>query len=248
MSTTVYMHTLGCPKNRVDSEVMLGSWPQRGLPPRAGARRGRRHRREHLRVHREREGGVGRRDPRARRARSGTGAARSSSSPAASRSATTPSSRASCRRWTTSSAPAPTPRSRASSQDAQAKRIVVPDPDFVHAATTPRVNSLPVAHRLPEDLRGLRQRLRVLHHPAAARAAALAADRRHRRRGRGGSRAQGVGRALARRAGPHRVRPRPPGQGRGCTTSCRRSARWTGSAGSGSTTPTRATSPTRSST
>ncbi|HET7754435.1 MAG TPA: 30S ribosomal protein S12 methylthiotransferase RimO [Anaeromyxobacteraceae bacterium] len=28
-------------------------------------------------------------------------------------------------------------------QDAQAKRIVVPDPDFVHAATTPRVNSLP---------------------------------------------------------------------------------------------------------
>jgi ribosomal protein S12 methylthiotransferase len=27
--------------------------------------------------------------------------------------------------------------------DAQAKRIVVPDPDFVHAASTPRVNSLP---------------------------------------------------------------------------------------------------------
>jgi ribosomal protein S12 methylthiotransferase len=27
--------------------------------------------------------------------------------------------------------------------DAQAKRLVVPDPDFVHAATTPRVNSLP---------------------------------------------------------------------------------------------------------
>ena len=23
--TTVYMHTLGCPKNRVDSEVMLGT-------------------------------------------------------------------------------------------------------------------------------------------------------------------------------------------------------------------------------
>ncbi|HZZ84291.1 MAG TPA: 30S ribosomal protein S12 methylthiotransferase RimO [Anaeromyxobacteraceae bacterium] len=27
--------------------------------------------------------------------------------------------------------------------DAQAKRVIVPDPDFVHAATTPRVNSLP---------------------------------------------------------------------------------------------------------
>ncbi|HEY6106705.1 MAG TPA: hypothetical protein VIV59_12020, partial [Anaeromyxobacteraceae bacterium] len=24
MSTPVYLHTLGCPKNRVDSEVMLG--------------------------------------------------------------------------------------------------------------------------------------------------------------------------------------------------------------------------------
>ena len=28
-------------------------------------------------------------------------------------------------------------------QDAQAKRLVVPDPDFVHSAATPRVNSLP---------------------------------------------------------------------------------------------------------
>src|SRR5512141_1074242 len=28
-------------------------------------------------------------------------------------------------------------------QDAQAKRLVVPDPEFVHSASTPRVNSLP---------------------------------------------------------------------------------------------------------
>src|SRR5512138_1102932 len=28
-------------------------------------------------------------------------------------------------------------------RDAQAKRLVIPDPDFVHSATTPRVNSLP---------------------------------------------------------------------------------------------------------
>ena len=30
MSTPVYMHTLGCPKNRVDSEVMLGTLSQAG--------------------------------------------------------------------------------------------------------------------------------------------------------------------------------------------------------------------------
>jgi len=31
MSTTVYMHTLGCPKNRVDSEVMLGTLVREGF-------------------------------------------------------------------------------------------------------------------------------------------------------------------------------------------------------------------------
>lgn len=31
MSTTVYMHTLGCPKNRVDSEVMLGTLVKEGF-------------------------------------------------------------------------------------------------------------------------------------------------------------------------------------------------------------------------
>ncbi len=30
VSTRVYMHTLGCPKNRVDSEVMLGTLSQAG--------------------------------------------------------------------------------------------------------------------------------------------------------------------------------------------------------------------------
>ncbi len=45
-----------------------GPSPQAGLPARPGAGAGRGHRREHLRLHREREGGVGRRHPRARRA------------------------------------------------------------------------------------------------------------------------------------------------------------------------------------
>ena len=31
MATTVYMHTLGCPKNRVDSEVMLGQLASAGF-------------------------------------------------------------------------------------------------------------------------------------------------------------------------------------------------------------------------
>src|SRR5512133_1802444 len=30
MATRVYMHTLGCPKNRVDSEVMLGTLAEAG--------------------------------------------------------------------------------------------------------------------------------------------------------------------------------------------------------------------------
>ncbi|HEX8908975.1 MAG TPA: hypothetical protein VF805_07215, partial [Anaeromyxobacteraceae bacterium] len=30
MPTHVYMHTLGCPKNRVDSEVMLGTLADAG--------------------------------------------------------------------------------------------------------------------------------------------------------------------------------------------------------------------------
>ena len=56
--------SLGCPKNLVDSEVMLGL-AQRG-GPRAHADRGerRRARRQHLRVHRLGEAGVDRRDPR----------------------------------------------------------------------------------------------------------------------------------------------------------------------------------------
>src|SRR5512138_345104 len=31
MPTRVYMHTLGCPKNRVDSEVMLGTLAEAGF-------------------------------------------------------------------------------------------------------------------------------------------------------------------------------------------------------------------------
>ena len=60
--------SLGCPKNLVDGEVMLGIAREAGHEITADADRGRRARREHLRVHRHREAGIDRRDPRDGRA------------------------------------------------------------------------------------------------------------------------------------------------------------------------------------
>ena len=68
MSTRVYLHTLGCPKNRVDSEVMLGTLTEAGYRLDAGPGPGRGHRGQHLRLHRERQGGVDRGHLRAGRA------------------------------------------------------------------------------------------------------------------------------------------------------------------------------------
>ena len=169
------MATLGCPKNRVDSEVMLGTLGPRlhagGAP---GGRPG--HRGEHLRVHRAgKQESVDTILELAEFKKTG-GAARWWL-PAASRSATAPSWRRRCRRWTTSSAPAPTcrsaicspPRPRPVSHSRPGLR-----PRRAHAArsTPARVD------RLPQDLRGLRQRLRLLHHPHPARSPALASHRR----------------------------------------------------------------------
>ena len=59
--------SLGCPKNLVDTEVMLGHLKRAGhdiVPDARGPRRAR----QHVRLHRPREGGVGRGDPRAGRA------------------------------------------------------------------------------------------------------------------------------------------------------------------------------------
>ena len=56
--------SLGCPKNLVDGEVMLGLAREAGHEITADARVGRCHRREHVRLHRSRQGRVGRRDPR----------------------------------------------------------------------------------------------------------------------------------------------------------------------------------------
>ena len=63
-----YIETLGCPKNQVDSDKLVGHAPRRraGGHRRSGRRRPRR--RQHLRVHRGRPAGVDRHDPRPRRA------------------------------------------------------------------------------------------------------------------------------------------------------------------------------------
>ena len=186
---SLYMMTLGCPKNRVDSEVMLGTLQAARLHAGARARRGRGHRRQHLRLHRPGQAGVGRHHPRDGRATRSP--ARCSTLVVTGCLSQRYGERAAprrCPRSTTSSAPAPTRRSATCSPPRRAPRQVIPDPDYIHDARTPRVNSMPAVHRVPEDLRGLRQRLRLLHHPQAARRPALAPHRGHRRRGDAASR------------------------------------------------------------
>ena len=108
------------------------------------------------------------------------------------------------------------------------------------------------AHRqeplgLREGRRRLRSAVLVLHHPEAARPAALAPDRRHRRRGRA-ARPRRRPRGEPDRAGPHALRL---GRGQHRPSRARRSpscsARWarsTASSGSVSTTRSRARSTT----
>ena len=61
---SVYFVSLGCPKNRVDTEVMLGHTAGAGHQLVAEPEDGRRHRRQHLRLHRRGQAGVDRHHPR----------------------------------------------------------------------------------------------------------------------------------------------------------------------------------------
>ncbi|HYG68955.1 MAG TPA: MiaB/RimO family radical SAM methylthiotransferase, partial [Anaeromyxobacteraceae bacterium] len=142
MSTSVYMHTLGCPKNRVDSEVMLGTLNQAGYrlvqdPSKA----------EVIVVNTcgfiesAKEESVEAIVELADQKTSGR-----------------------CRKLVVTGCLVQRHADELAQalpevdhflgtgayqdiasivQDAQAKRLVVPDPDFVHSAATPRVNSLP---------------------------------------------------------------------------------------------------------
>ena len=181
------------------------------LPPGPGSRPGRGRGGEHLRLHRERQGRVHRRHRGAGRAeadRRVQEAGRDRLPGAAPR----------------GGAGARAPRGGPLPRDRRLRRRGhhrLRRPGEAPGGPRPRLRPLrqhpahqlaPLPHRLRQDRRGLRQRLRLLHHPAAARPAALPADRRPGGRG-GGAGRPGDGGALAGGPGPHRLRPRPPGQG-----------------------------------
>ena len=142
MATTLYMHTLGCPKNRVDSEVMLGTLSQAGFRLVSEAEAA-----DVIVVNTcgfiesAKEESIQAILDLARMKEEGR-----------------------CRKLVVAGCLVqryPEELSRELAEvdhfvgtgayqdiarivsDAQAKRLVVPDPDFVHAASTPRVNSLP---------------------------------------------------------------------------------------------------------
>jgi len=142
MSTRVYMHTLGCPKNRVDSELMLGSLVKEGFrleqdPAKAevivvntcGFLRSA----EEESVEAILELAQQKQDGRCRKlVVTGCMVQRH----AAELAAEIPE----VDHFLGTGAYAEIARVVS---DAQAKRLVVPDPDFVHSASSPRVNSLP---------------------------------------------------------------------------------------------------------
>jgi ribosomal protein S12 methylthiotransferase len=142
MSTPVYMHTLGCPKNRVDSEVMLGTLNQAGYrlvqdPSKA----------EVIVVN-----------------TCGFIESAKEESVEAIVELSDQKTSGRCRKLVVTGCLVQRHADELAEalpevdhflgtgayqdivsivQDAQAKRLVVPDPDFVHSASTPRVNSLP---------------------------------------------------------------------------------------------------------
>ena len=211
--------SLGCPKNLVDSEVMLGLAQEAGheLTPRRGG--GGRPRREHLRLHRSREAGVDRHHPRDGRAEEG----------------------GACRRLVVTGCLAERYRDELQEADprdrrgARHRRGARTSSAALSGAAAPvtaagvsplvfhrplRSNShrpLGARHRaadlhlrrrhparardaaslrLREDRRGLRLQVRLLHHSDAARAVPQPSGRVDRHAKRGGLRARGVNELL----------------------------------------------------
>ena len=184
--------SLGCPKNLVDGEVMLGL--AREARARDHARRGdgRRAGREHVRLHRSRQAGIRRRDSRdgAAQARRPLHAARRHRLPGRalsrraagrrSRRSTPCSARARCRRSSQrlNRAMRPTIHAAALSPFFRtnlhvAARSTEPrstrHPTYLYDAETPRAADDAAPLRLRQGRRRLRLHVRVLHHPDAAR-------------------------------------------------------------------------------
>ena len=179
--------SLGCPKNTVDSERMLGKLAQDGYALQAGRRRGRRRRRQHLRVHRAGPAGVARRHPRDARPQEGRARSGRSSSPAA-----WPSGK---RDVLLEEVPGVDQIvgvfgreeiaqvvDRAVAPAARAAVAVPPRPGPGARRHRPPADHA-AALRLPEDQRGLRPALHLLRDPGDARQARHQADRGSRPRG-----------------------------------------------------------------
>ena len=191
--------SLGCPKNLVDAEVMLGLAQQAGHELTHDAAERRRARRQHLRVHRLGEAGVDRRDPRDGAAQDGRRVPAADRHRLPRRALPRRAERARSPRSTRCSAPARCRRSSARSAAEPRRRSPLTfvrrrrshsparGADARHgtraaASRSPRRAadlSLRRRHaappgdaealRLREDRRRLRLQVRVLHHPDAAR-------------------------------------------------------------------------------
>ena len=208
---TIHFVSLGCPKNRVDTEVMLGvADAARAARIVDDAGRGRGHRRQHLRLHRRGEEGVDRHDPRDGRAT--RRAAR-------------------CKKLVVTGCLSqrypeelaardargrPLPRLERHAQARRRARAATPSacssatrPTGSIRASDPRVVTALARERLPEDRRGVQPHLLVLRHPADSRQAALAHASTTSCARPSGSSAQGVRRAEPHLAGHDRLRARP---------------------------------------
>ena len=210
----VHLTTLGCPKNQVDSELMLGLLSEAGFPLVERAEDAECLDREHVRVHRSGARGVRADHPRPRAAEgAGTlpGADRDGlPHPAVRRRHHARDARD--RRHPRHLQPAGDRRSRSPGirpsrlGDRRAARLSL---RRGHPAAAHRQGAL----RVREDRRGLRHGLHLLRDPAVPRQAPQPRARRHRARGRGPCRARGAG-SHPGLTGHARLRPRPARQRR----------------------------------
>ena len=203
------MISLGCPKNLVDSEVMLGLAQQAGHRAHPRRRRRRRARRQHLRLHRQGEAGVDRHHPRDGRAQEDRRLPARWSSPAAWRSAIATSCATQIPEIDAVLGTGEVPeiveaiggsglRAPGSGTSFRCSRSngepiasgAAPEPVDRHRRRPAdlhlrRRDAAAAGHaaalRLREDCRGLRLQVRLLHHPDAARQVPQPAGRVDRR-------------------------------------------------------------------
>ena len=233
MTRRYWVETLGCPKNQVDSDKLVGTLVADGMAAADGAERRRPRRRQHLRLHRGGPPGVDRHRPGpGRRTPAGRPAGRHRLHGRALR-------RRAGRRPARGRRRSPASACR--SPSAASPAPAVPSFDLLNLPR-PRGRG---AVGLREGGRGLRPGLRVLRHPDVPGPAALAHDRR---RSSPRSTRSSVAGDRARRPGPRRATGATRARASGAIVPAGRGGGRRGSTGCGCSTSTRPTSPTRSST